>query len=450
MKPEYDTVVIGGGTAGSYFARRLAEAGHSVLVVEKDRYEDVGKRLDVFHIDLDKFERYSVPRPEPGDPDFIRIMEKSVSLSPEGLYPKDTNYPFLASRLTPFLHRLHAWAKEAGVDFQYETSFTGFEFDDAGRISGVRCRTGEGERVLRTRLAADCSGIGAVGRRALPEDYGMETDPASPEDSFYVVLRYGRLKNPERDRVLLPRGWTCYKTWIAPQADPDGIIIGIGQPWSFNEAERVYAEFAERIELPECELTHIERGRTPYRRPPYSLVADGFVVLGDSACITKPFSGEGITAAWEAVSVAAEVVSDALKQSGYVDTKRLWPANTRYFRGQGAKFAALLGTLPGAAGLGRKENSYLFRKDVIFSTKDFTAMNTDYEVSMSFGRTLKVALVLLWGVLTGRFSFPAFRGLLKSLSLSGVLKRHYEDFPGSPEGFSSWVEKAADLWKKNL
>ncbi|RLE32332.1 MAG: hypothetical protein DRJ61_09765, partial [Acidobacteria bacterium] len=37
--PQQDVVVIGAGPAGSEFAYRMAEAGYSVIVVEKDRLD---------------------------------------------------------------------------------------------------------------------------------------------------------------------------------------------------------------------------------------------------------------------------------------------------------------------------------------------------------------------------------------------------------------------------
>jgi len=89
---------------------------------------------------------------------------------------------------------------------------------------------------------------------------------------------------------------------------------------------------------------------TPFRRPPYSLVGNGFMVMGDAAFMTKPFSGEGVTSSSTACQIASEVASKALEKD---DVRRpaLWPYNVRYFQDQGAKFAGLLAQLPAAAEL---------------------------------------------------------------------------------------------------
>jgi flavin-dependent dehydrogenase len=52
----------------------------------------------------------------------------------------------------------------------------------------------------------------------------------------------------------------------------------------------------KQVKLPAAKLDKIEKGFTPYHRAPYSLVTDGFICMGDAACMTKPYSGEGITA----------------------------------------------------------------------------------------------------------------------------------------------------------
>ena len=50
MKCNYDTIVVGGGPAGSTTAAILAEKGHDVLIVEKDKFPryHVGESLMPF------------------------------------------------------------------------------------------------------------------------------------------------------------------------------------------------------------------------------------------------------------------------------------------------------------------------------------------------------------------------------------------------------------------
>jgi len=447
MKNTYDVVVIGGATAGAYFATLMAKKGYSSLIIEKDPYEKVGSRLDVFHIDTDLFEEFGVSMPKKGDDDFLMIMEQSLSVSPYDDTPKTVDYSYLVSRLTPFIHRMHKEAAEKGVDIVYDTEFLDFTYED-GKISGVRVNCSGRETLIKSRLTADCSGIPAVGRTSLKKGYGMETFKIAPKDLFYVVLRYVKLKNPVKDKVVQTRAWNYYKSWIAPQIDPEGAIIGIGQPDSYDKAEEVYKEVEANIPLPPHDVDYIARGCTPYRRPPHSLVSDGFLCLGDSACITKPFSGEGITAAWALCRIAAEKAGEVMKDGAYPSVEKLWSVNLEYFRGQGAKFAGLLATLPGAASTSAKENAYLFKKDVIFSSRDLTDMNRDFELKISTGKIFKIVSVLLSGLLTGNYTWKNVKALISSVIVSGKLREHYEEYSVSKDEHEQWVLKADELWKK--
>jgi electron-transferring-flavoprotein dehydrogenase len=235
---------------------------------------------------------------------------------------------------------------------------------------------------------------------------------------------------------------------VAPSHDEKGALIGVGATGSYDRAEASLADFLDAIELPPYEIDKIEKGVTPYRRPPYSLVGDGFTCMGDSACLTKPFSGEGITSAWTLCKIAVDVVDEALRSEEYLSAQALWQINVRYFRDQGAKFAGILATVPAAANATREENSYLFRKDVIFSEEDLSDMNRDFEVHMTAGKTVKILSSVITGLLTGNYSYASFKALLRSVLVSGRIRNHYEHYPEDPRAFRDWVEKADQLWQK--
>jgi len=457
MKKSCDVLVIGAGTAGTYYAWLLAKQGVSVTVLERDGRAGVGKRLDVFHIDSVKFEEFGVPVPKAGDKDFICILRDNVSLSPDGSYPKIVTYPFHVLRLTPFLHRLYGLAEKAGVKFVFNTP-AATPLMSGGRIEGVTAGKGAKKDEYRARVVVDATGTAAALRTSLPAGFGVENFSLAPDDRFYVVLRYLKWNDPKHAGTLGPWkgafypaedrgvGWTFYKTWIAPSSDPRGAILGIGATGSHEHAEEVLKVFVSKIQLPPYRVDRIERGSTPYRRPPYSVVGEGFLCLGDSACITKPFSGEGVTAAWRLCRVAAEETVKALAQKGPVTKDALWNINVRYFREQGAKFAALLATLPGAANSTEREVQYLFKEDVIFSVKDLADMNERFEVKLSPGRLLKVVFVLLKGLVTGNYSSSNLRGLVRALGASGKIRKHYEAFPERAADFEGWVRRAEELW----
>jgi flavin-dependent dehydrogenase len=302
------------------------------------------------------------------------------------------------------------------------------------------------EETYQARLVVDASGINAAVRTTLPPEYGVESFAVAPEEKFYVVLRYITWLDPRQPRTVKSEGWTFYKAWVAPSFHERGAIIGVGASGSYDHAEEVFKEFTAAITLPAHQVDKIERGVTPYRRPPYSVIGDGFLCLGDSACLTKPFSGEGVTSGWTLCKIAAEVVDRALRKDGYLTVDSLWSINVRYFGDQGAKFAGILATVPSAANVTRRENSYLFEKDVVFSEEDLTEMNRDFEMHLTPRKILRIVGIIVLGLLTRDYSFASLKALLRSVRVSGKIRRHYESFPEDRDDFASWVETAEDLW----
>lgn len=438
METVYDIIVVGAGPAGLYFSWKMAEKGFSVIIIEK--LKEIGHHIDGFHFDSKKFKEFDIPEPDKDSPEFVTIKKHGNNRSPYGNYPKDVVYPYHVLRLPLYLKRLARYAEKAGVKILLDTDYSGLIIED-GKVVGIHAESGEKMLEIHGKLTVDASGINAVVRRSLPDNYGMEKFSVAENELFYVILKYIKWTTEE---TMEDEGWTFYKTWVAPSPEGDA-ILGIGQPLSYENGEIVWEKFLEIIKLPPYEVLKEERGSTPYRRPPFSLVADNYLSLGDSACLTKPFSGEGITSGYTAAKIAIDVVDRALK-SNDLSRETLWEINVRYFRDQGAKFAGMLAQIPAAANTTMKEMEYLFKKDVIFSATDFTSMHENFELQLPLGKVIRIALVLVWGVLTGRYSIKNLKSLLGGMGISGKMREHYENYPESPELFEEWETKAKELW----
>lgn len=417
---QYDVIIIGAATAGSFFARHMAERGHRVLVLEKLSREKLGRRLDIFHVGKEDFARYGLPQPKEGEPDWAFEFHKNAAYSPMGKYPKRTHTPIVGMHMPAYISRLNRWAEEAGARILYGAEFEGFLYED-GRVAGVHYTADDGEHYTAARIVADCSGIPSAARRALPDGYGVENFEITPSDMFYVILRYVKFAD-QRDYIgdAGTRSWTYYKTWIAPDADPAGGIIGIGANHSFDYAEQVYETFTQNIDLPPHQVVRVERGVTPYRRPPYSFVADGFITMGDAACLTKPNCGEGVTSALTLSLIAADVIDRLLKADTPLCREALWPINKRYVDIQGAKFAAMLATLIGAVSTSAGENEFFFQKDIIFNQKSFESMGTG-EIRFSASEMLGMGSKMLWGVLTRRLRIKTIRALMTAAPSRAIM-----------------------------
>ena len=244
-----------------------------------------------------------------------------------------------------------------------------------------------------------------------------------------------KLADPERDRVTLSTSWPYYKTWAAPSTDPEGAIFGVGAGGSFETAEENYQGFLRMVSMPPHSLHHIEKGIVPAHRAPYSFVADGFVALGDAACVTKPWNGEGITAHWLQCEIAAQEFGRAMQNEAYPTAESVWQVNTRYMQQQGAYFAQRFAAQSGALDTTPEENDYEFANSIVFKGDDET---TPVDMQESLKK----------GIQSGALSMGAVQRLMDGFMAGEKLYQHYLAFPRTMDGFDTWAKQADDLWQK--
>lgn len=440
---KYDLIIIGAGTSGAYLARLLAEKGYSVFAAEKKSKDEIGRKYDIFHIEEKEFSPLGIPRPVRGDPSWAFEFDKNRNTDPENLFPRMQINPIVGLHLHEYTVLLNDLAVRAGAEIKYSCEFRGLTYDKAGRVNGIKAVIDGEETEVYARAVADCSGIPAAARTSLPDDYGVENKPLTPEDMFYVVLRYVKIKN-SADYLDGSTFCAAFKSWIAPCADPQGAIIGIGACHSFDYADEVYNEMIKTFPLPEHETVRIERGCTPYTRNPYSLVGDNFVVCGDAGCLTKSVNGEGVTSSMHAIRIVSRVLDRAFKTG---DTSRysLWKINSDYNRGQGAEFALLRALLVGvvnAADL--SEFRYAFESGLVSDE----LLNSMSGASLPTKAVFGALTAFIKGITGKKIRLSTVRAAVKAIGNAAAVSSHYKRFPETPEGFEDWCAKADELYEK--
>lgn len=80
----YDALVVGAGTAGTYFAWRLAAQGYSVAMLDREARPEIGRRLDIFHLDSVRFAQFGVPEPDPASDELLAVHPDGRAISPDG------------------------------------------------------------------------------------------------------------------------------------------------------------------------------------------------------------------------------------------------------------------------------------------------------------------------------------------------------------------------------
>ncbi len=426
----YDVIIVGACTAGTFFSNRLANKGLKVLVIDKDSEKDLCKRLDIIHFTRDSFEQFDVPESTVDDEEFVRHFNLCYSKSALDNHLKQNKINVSVLHLPLFIKRLRNIAKGNGVDFLFEKKFCKLLRDEQGRICGVETECGS---QYYSRLVVDASGIPSVVRRIVNDKY-VEDFSIGPREKFYVLLKYVKLTDPNL-AVEHSTSWPYYKGWIAPQHASGGAIIGVGANLSFDYARKCMAKFEKAIPLPDYTLQYEEMGSTPYTRPPFSFVGDGFLCIGDAAALTKPMNGEGILMAWGHCAMAADVVAKAMENGSYPTAEKLWDINVQYQRAEGADYAGLRAMLVGAMKMTAKDNDYLFKESIVFKSDDYVAKSSE-------------ASRLIKGVLTGQFALGSFVKFVRAIGIGNKLTKHYKNFPTDINKFEKWRTKALKLWKK--
>ncbi len=308
---EFDCIVVGGGPAGSTFARIAAQGGLSVLLLEKDR--DIGMPVRCGEAVSDAGVRFFVdlnPRWLASTIDRIRLIA-----------PDDTEIEFDLSEKGYILDRrifdydLAQYAAADGAQIVTKAYVDGLIIED-DKVVGVK-GTHIGERFeKRSRIVVGADGVESrVGRWA----------------GFKTVLR---LKDIESGIQKTVTGIECQENmfdfylsnrrapggylWIFPKG-PHTANIGLGISGYFakegKSSKKYLDEFLEE-KYPYASVLTTVVGAIPVAKTMTELVGNGIMLVGDAAHTCNPLTGGGIIPGMHSGLLAAEAAIAALKNGG--------------------------------------------------------------------------------------------------------------------------------------
>lgn len=432
----YDIVIIGAATSGAYFAKKMVSKGYSVIMLEALTKEKLGTRMDIFHMTKTDMRTFDIPKVKEGDEAWAFEFTENHFSSPSNQYIVPTTSDIIGLHMHTYIALMVDDAIKAGAKIEYGAAFKEYVFSK-GRISGVRYETADGVKEISCKVVVDCSGSRAVGRCALPNGYGVENFELQKEDMFYVILRYAKFDKPQINTF-----WFNTKSWYAPfSTDNTEKIIGTGATGSFEKAEKDSEKLDANTSKGDFTLMRTEKGTTPYRRPPYSLVADNFIVTGDAACLTKPDCGEGVTSSMVMMDIAARVLDSAL-QKGDTSKEALWEINREYNRIQGAEFSFARAFLTKAVTATDYEIEYCFANGIVFN-------KTFLDGGKIGAKEIKEVLSgITSAVAKKHISAKTIAAVLSGAALGTAIKTLYMNYPDSPDKLAAWTKKADLLWKK--
>lgn len=323
---EADVIVVGAGPAGSTAAFHLAQAGLSVLLLEKTvfpREKVCGdgltpratKQLVKLGVDLDA----------PGwiRNKGLRIIGGGVRL--ELPWPDLASYPDygLVRTRMDFDQIIAERAVAVGAKLRMNTTVTGPILDDTGRITGVVAKTPEGETRFSAPLVVAADGnstrlslaMGLRKRDDRPMGVAVRRYYTSPRHDDDYLESWLELWDGER---LLP-GYG----WVFGVGDGTS-NVGLGLLNTSDNFKNVdyrgllkswLAGMPEEWGYQEDNATGPVRGAAlpmGFNRTPH--YTRGLLLVGDAGGMINPFNGEGIAYAMESAAMAAEIIVQALKR----------------------------------------------------------------------------------------------------------------------------------------
>jgi len=426
----WDALVVGAGTGGAIAARRLAEDGFRVLLIDREPSDDVGRKVCGNAIGEDGLAVVSRYIESPEGAEVAKRLPHGTLILEDGTAIRIPKGGVILNRLL-FGQRLLADAVEAGAAFRDRTSCAGWTDRAANR---VRIRNGDGEEAdLEARLVIDASGFRAVLTRTGGPHHPDEVSRGDVAVAYREIVPLTKELDRPDDAiiVLTPKLARGGYGWVFPMG---GRLanVGIGAPLAAvkRPVREIYDEFiASQPWLEVADPVEAGTGLLPIRAPLASFVGDGFMSVGDAACQTDPLHGGGISPSIVAANVAADTAAQALAD-GDVSTPALWGYNVAFMREVGARHAG---------------QDFLRRFLDSISDDELTFLAREFGSGHLLTTTFKPdgalpGLRTAFRVLAKAATRPRLAGtLVRAGQLCEKIQQAYLEYPESPEGFESWL-----------
>lgn len=428
-------VIAGGGVGGLCLAGLLNATNHDVTVYESAKSLQEMRYDWHDNVSPKAFEDLNIPIPEDSPPKyscyfispfnkgkiFIKQPEVAIDLSMERRPLNKILFDRIASEKVVF----GASVTKALVD--------------SDKVIGCEVTTAQGTEKVLCDLLVDCCGVNSSVRESLPQTLGiMNKVPKS--DVFYTFRAFISKvddANFEPDNKVYMKhlgengiSW-CYNNNHDPHSLD--VLVGRTEELSKDTLKRAMDDIkADNPLLGEKVLRGGGIYRIPVRRPLDKLVANGYVLLGDSGCMTVPMIGSGVASSL----YAAKILADVITSNNSCEISNLWQYQHQVYKKFGAYHCGVDYMKRWMLSIPCDTVNWLFTSGIL-TDKDLLGSSSGEMINLSLKDMLQKLVI-------GIKKLPSFIQLLK---VALGTKKAAKVAGTIPEVYS---EKAVKDWQDNL
>src|SRR5919202_1961531 len=471
MERDYDIIVAGGGLAGLIVASSAAYYSNQslrILVVDRNRISEQGRKTVSGWICGDAVGKNTVDymtsriKISWGQPEIEHPVKGVIAYSPDhetGSSFDCAGYMLNRQRLP---QRQLRDVRKAGVEIKEQVALRSLLVGEDNRtIVGVEGEDLANKTVFKktAKLVVDCTGVTSVMRTNLPiksfiqrridrddleatgryiYNFDLAEEDRTYFDSDYCIIHL--------DQKIAPGGYA----WVFPKGKSK-VNIGLGvQQKAFdirNKALGVHTDLRTLIDEyvkmnPAIENPRLADGpddsgnawgtwQVSVRRQNDCLVANGYMLVGDSAWMPKPLDAGGIGPAIIAATIAGKDAVEAI-QAGDISERGLWQYNKHFIDDYGYKTAGLE--------VFRRMLQGLTNEQIDYGMKHFLS-KLDLD-KITKGEHPEFSTVDKLGmIIRGAINKKLAEDLRYCANLNKILTNHYYNYPDGPEGFPNWNKK---------
>jgi len=466
VKTDFDIIVAGGGLAGMITAQSASYYSNqrmSILVVDRNPEPQLGKKTINGWICGDAVGKNTVDymteriKISWGKPEIEHPVKGVMAFSPD----RETSIPFdgdgyMLNRQELPQRQLRD-AKKVGINLQYSVALRNLLYED-GTIVGV-----EGTNLLSNepfkktaKIVVDATGVASMLRNGLAVKSKIERkiDRDDLESTGRHIMKFEPGEDDKTDfdpdyciihldQDIAPGGYA----WVFPKGKSK-VNIGLGV--QHKELQRRNERLGKKDDVVKLINDYVKQNKAiknpklsddqsdsvnatgtwqvSVRRQNDCLVANGYLLVGDSAWMPKPLDAGGIGPAIVAATIIGKDAVAAI-EAGDVSENGLWQYNIDFINDYGYKTAGLE--------VFRRLLQTLTNEQINYGMKHFLS-NLDVEAISKgehpdFGTVGKLGM-LIRSALNKKLA----DGLRFTAHQNKILTQHYRNFPKTPDGYDVW------------